>query len=143
MELVKRYFGGRAEGKSFVIADAAFSGRRQAALEELRWALTTGVPADLRHLGVRGLGPRPGPLHARPSRTNGGRPRPRGRRAAVEAQGPQAQSQGWTDVGLARAIRAVAQADADIKGAASDATYTLERLVLTITGLRASPQAGH
>ena len=31
---------------------------------------------------------------------------------------------------------AVAQADADIKGAASDACYTLERLVLTIAGLR-------
>ena len=36
----------------------------------------------------------------------------------------------------ARAIRTVAQADADIKGAAGDAAYTLERLVLTITGLR-------
>ena len=46
------------------------------------------------------------------------------------------QSRGWTEAGLARAIRAVAQADADIKGAASDANYTLERLVLTITGLR-------
>ena len=46
------------------------------------------------------------------------------------------QSRGWTEAGLARAIRAVAQADADIKGAASDAAYTLERLVLTITGLR-------
>ncbi|MEZ5193785.1 MAG: hypothetical protein R2734_15660 [Nocardioides sp.] len=34
------------------------------------------------------------------------------------------------------AIRAVARADADIKGAASDAPYTLERLVLTIAGLR-------
>ena len=31
---------------------------------------------------------------------------------------------------------AVAQADADIKGAASDASYALERLVLTITALR-------
>ena len=49
-----------------------------------------------------------------------------------------AQAQGWTDHGLARAIRAVAQADADIKGAASDASYTLERLVLTIAGLRAA-----
>ncbi len=39
--------------------------------------------------------------------------------------------------GIARAIRAVAQADADIKGAASDASYTLERLVLTVTALRA------
>jgi DNA polymerase-3 subunit delta len=46
------------------------------------------------------------------------------------------QARGWSDAGLARAIRAVAQADADIKGAASDASYTLERLVLTITGLR-------
>jgi DNA polymerase-3 subunit delta len=46
------------------------------------------------------------------------------------------QSRGWSEAGLARAIRAVAQADADIKGAASDANYTLERLVLTITGLR-------
>ena len=33
-------------------------------------------------------------------------------------------------------IRAIARADADIKGAASDASYTLERLVLTVTGLR-------
>ena len=46
------------------------------------------------------------------------------------------QSRGWSDAGIARAIRAVARADADIKGAASDASYTLERLVLTITGLR-------
>jgi DNA polymerase-3 subunit delta len=30
----------------------------------------------------------------------------------------------------------VAQADADVKGAAGDASYTLERMVLTITGLR-------
>ena len=41
------------------------------------------------------------------------------------------QSRGWSDAGIARAIRAIAQADADIKGAASDASYTLERLVLT------------
>jgi len=31
---------------------------------------------------------------------------------------------------------AIARADADIKGAATDPAYTLERLVLTITGLR-------
>jgi DNA polymerase-3 subunit delta len=46
------------------------------------------------------------------------------------------QSRGWSDPAIARAIRAVAEADADIKGKASDASYTLERLVLTITGLR-------
>ena len=46
------------------------------------------------------------------------------------------QARGWSDAGISHAIRAVARADADIKGAASDAAYTLERLVLTITGLR-------
>ena len=33
-------------------------------------------------------------------------------------------------------MRAVAHADADIKGQAHDASYTLERLVLTVAGLR-------
>jgi DNA polymerase-3 subunit delta len=46
------------------------------------------------------------------------------------------QSRGWSDDGISRAIMAVATADADIKGAASDASYTLERLVLTIADLR-------
>jgi DNA polymerase-3 subunit delta len=46
------------------------------------------------------------------------------------------QSRAWSDAAVSRAIRAVAHADADIKGAASDASYTLERLVLVIAGLR-------
>jgi DNA polymerase-3 subunit delta len=46
------------------------------------------------------------------------------------------QSRGWSEAGAGAAIRAVAQADADIKGAATDAAYALERLVLTITSLR-------
>ena len=47
-----------------------------------------------------------------------------------------AQARGWTPPALSRAIRAVAKADADLKGASSDASYTLERLVLTIASLR-------
>ena len=43
VDRVQRYFGGRAEAKSFAVADAAFAGRRVAALEELRWALDTGT----------------------------------------------------------------------------------------------------
>ena len=46
------------------------------------------------------------------------------------------QSRGWSEAAIARAIRTIAQADADTKGAAGDAAYTLERLVLTVTGLR-------
>src|SRR5829696_6512910 len=47
VDKVKRYFGGRAEATSFAVADAAFSGRREAALEELRWALDGGTATVL------------------------------------------------------------------------------------------------
>ncbi len=135
VDKVKKYFGGRAEAKSFAVADAAFWGRRQAALEELRWSLDAGTAPVLVTSafagGARGV--------ARY------RAAPRGMRDADLAREVgvppwklktiRDQSRGWSDAGIARAIRAIAQADADIKGAASDAAYTLERLVLTITGL--------
>lgn len=136
MEIVKRYFGGRAEAKSFAVADAAFWGRRTQALEELRWALDGGTAPVLVTSafagGARGV--------ARYKSA------PRGMREADLAREVgvppwklrtiRDQSRGWSDGGIARAIRAIAQADADIKGAASDASYTLERLVLTVTALR-------
>jgi DNA polymerase-3 subunit delta len=136
VEKVKQYFGGRAEAKSFAVADAAFWGRREAALEELRWALDAGTAPVLVTSafagGARGV--------ARY------RSAPRGMRDADLAREVgvppwklrtiRDQSRGWSDAGISRAIRAIARADADIKGAASDAAYTLERLVLTVAGLR-------
>ena len=136
-ERVKQYFGGRAEAKSFAVADAAFWGRRTVALEELRWALDGGTAPVLVTSafagGARGV--------ARYLAA------PRGMREADLAREVgvppwklrtiRDQSRGWTDGGIARAIRAIAQADADVKGAAGDASYTLERLVLTVTDLRA------
>ncbi|QNN53360.1 DNA polymerase III subunit delta [Nocardioides mesophilus] len=134
--VVKRYFGGRAEVKSFAVADAALYGRTAVALEELRWALDSGtapvlVPSAFAG-GLRGL--------ARVMAA------PRGMRdgdLAREAGVPpwklrmlREQARGWDDDGLARAITAVAQADADVKGAASDAAYALERMVLRVTGAR-------
>jgi DNA polymerase-3 subunit delta len=47
------------------------------------------------------------------------------------------QVRGWDERGLAAAIVAVARADADVKGAASDAAYSLERMVLAVTSARA------
>src|SRR5918993_499237 len=47
VDKVQRYFGGRAEAKSFTVAHAAFAGRRAVALEELRWALDSGTAAVL------------------------------------------------------------------------------------------------
>ncbi len=134
--VVRRYFGGRAEVKSFAIADAALYGRTAGALEELRWALDSGTPPVLVTSafasGLRGL-----------AKLRGA---PRGLREgdlAREAGVPpwkvrilREQARGWDDLGLARAITAVAQADADIKGAASDAAYSLERMVLAVTTAR-------
>ena len=135
---VKQYFGGRAEAKSFAVADAAFWGRRTEALEELRWALDGGTAAVLVTSafagGARGV--------ARyKSAPRGMRDADLAREVGVppwKLRTIRDQSRGWSDGGIARAIQAIARADADIKGAASDASYTLERLVLTVTGLRES-----
>jgi len=134
--VVGRYFAGRAEVKSFAVADAALAGRTALALEELRWAMDNGTASVLLTsafaAGLRGL--------ARVSSA------PRGLREADlarEAGVPpwkvrtlREQARGWDDRGLASAIVAVAQADADVKGAAGDAAYALERMVLQVTGAR-------
>ncbi|MBD8870034.1 DNA polymerase III subunit delta [Nocardioides donggukensis] len=133
---VRRYFGGRAEAKSFAVADAAFLGRRPEALEELRWALDGGTAPVLVTsafaTGVRGL--------ARyVSAPRGMREADLAREVGVppwKLRALRDQSRSWSAEGLGAAIGAIAQADADIKGAAHDAAYTLERLVLTVAGLR-------
>jgi DNA polymerase III subunit delta len=136
VDLVKRYFGGRAEAKSFAVADATMAGDADQALEELRWALDGGTAAVLVTSAmagsVRGV-----------ARFLGSVDRSRENDLARELGVPpwkvktiRAQSRSWDDAGIAEALRAVAQADADIKGAAHDASYTLERLVLTLVGLR-------
>lgn len=133
---VARYFGGRAEAKSFVVADHAFAGRREQALEELRWALDNGTAAVLITSAfagsARGLARYKGAAR-------GLREADLAREVGVppwKLKTIRGQSQSWSESGLARAIRAVAQADADVKGAASDAAYALERLVLTVAALR-------
>lgn len=134
--VVKRYFGGRAEVKSFAVADAALYGRTAAALEELRWALDSGTSPVLVTSafanGLRGLAK----FKAAP---RGMREADLAREAGVppwKIRVLREQSRGWDDRGVAHAITAVAQADADVKGAASDAAYALERMVLRVAGAR-------
>jgi DNA polymerase III subunit delta len=135
-EKVKRYFGGRAEAKSFAIADAAFWGRRAPALEELRWALEAGTAPVLVTSAFAGSARGIARYLSAP---RGMRDADLAREVGVppwKVRTIRDQSRGWSDGAIARAIRTIAQADADIKGAASDASYTLERMVLTVTGLR-------
>ncbi|WP_370290152.1 DNA polymerase III subunit delta [Nocardioides sp.] len=133
---VRRYFGGRAEAKSFAVADAAFAGRDRVALEELRWALDAGTAAVLVTSAFAGSARGLARLVGAP---RGLRDADLAREVGVppwKLRTLRDQARGWDEAGLARAIRAVAQADADIKGAAGDASYALERLVLTVTALR-------
>lgn len=136
-EVVRRYFGGRAEVKGFAVADAAIYGQTAKALEELRWALENGTAPVLVTSafasGLRGL--------ARyKSAPTGLREGDLAREVGVppwKLRTIRDQGRGWADVGLVRAIQTVAQADADVKGAASDAAYALERMVISVTQARA------
>jgi DNA polymerase-3 subunit delta len=135
--LVARYYRGRAEATGFTVADRAVEGHLVQSLEQLRWALSTGVSPVLicsaLAQGVRLLG-RVGSA-------------PRGASSmtlAAEVGAPpwkidrvRQQLRGWQPQGIARAQRAVAEADAQVKGEASSAGYALERAVRRIVASRA------
>jgi DNA polymerase III subunit delta len=139
-EVIRRYFAGRAEVNSFAVADAALAGRTAHALEQLRWAMRAGVAPVLvtsaLASGLRGLAKLAGA--------------PRGLRdgdLAREVGVPpwklktlRAQLRGWNTEGLAQAIQVAAQADADVKGAADDADYALEKAVLAVSRARSGPR---
>jgi DNA polymerase-3 subunit delta len=137
-EMVKTYFGGRAEAKSFAVADHALYGRAAKALEELRWALergtapvlvTSAMAGGLRSLAKFLAAPR-GLRNNELTREVGVPP--------WKLDSIRRQSHGWDAAGVGRAIRTVARADADIKGQASDPSYALEKMVLDV--VRARPQ---
>lgn len=135
-ELVRRYFGGRAEVTSFAVTDEVLAGRTVQALEQLRWALSTGVAPVLvtsaMAAGLRGLGK----LQANRS---GMGDNDLARDIGVppwKIRTMRQQLRGWDARGLAAAIRHVAQADADVKGAADGPEYALERCVLAVASCR-------
>lgn len=138
-ELVRRYFSGRADVKGYEIADHVLNGRTATALEELRWALGVGVsgPAITGSFAatVRGLAR----FKAAP---RGLRDADLAREAGVppwKIDRLRSQARAWEPPGLAASIRAVAKADAEVKGAGADEAYSLERMILTIGAARNSP----
>lgn len=135
-EQVRRYFGGRSEVTSFAVADAALAGRTGVALEQLRWAISTGVAPVLvtsaLASGLRGLGK----LITAPG---GQRDPDLAREVGVppwKLKSMRVQARGWDQGGVAAALKAVAQADAEVKGAADDAEFALERVVLMVARSR-------
>lgn len=136
-EAVRRFHRGRADVTGFAVAERAVTGDRAGALEALRWALDTGVAhvlvADALADAVRTI--------ARVSAAGRGDPY----RMASELKMPpwkvkkaQGQARGWDGPGLNRAMSLVADVNADVKGAAADPAYALERATVELAAL-----AGH
>ncbi len=133
---VTTYYRGRAEATGFSVADRAVEGHLAQAVEQLRWALATGVSPVLINSalasGVRLLG-RVGTA-------------PRGMNSAAlaaEVGAPpwkidrvRQQLRGWHPAGIAAALQAVAEADAQVKGEGVSAAYALERAVRRIVAAR-------
>lgn len=132
--LVASYFAGQASVTAYLVADNALAGRVGQAIVQLRWALSTGaghakITAALA-LGLRQVG-----LYLTAARSH----RPTAEEVGVPAwklTNVAGASRGWSERAVAGAIRAVAQADAQIKGQAQDADFALERLLLRLAALR-------
>jgi DNA polymerase-3 subunit delta len=128
---VATYYRGRAESTGFAVADRAVEGDLGAALETLRWAFATGLDpilvssslaANLRLIAqVAAAGP------GSPDSLAG-----RLKMPAWKIRRAQGWIRRWRPESLAVAVRAVAAADADLKGAADDAAYAVERAVLAV-----------
>lgn len=130
VDAVERYYGGRVEASGFQVADAAVAGEAGRAVALLRHALATGIdPVPL----VAALAVRLRTL------AKVGAVRGRGAEAARalglapwQVDRAVRELRGWTPEGLATAISAVAQADAEVKGEGRDAQFAVERAVLAI-----------
>jgi DNA polymerase-3 subunit delta len=124
---VTRYYAGRVETSAFTVADSAIAGRTGEALVALRQALDSG--AD------------PVPMvaaFAMKIRTMAKVSASRGASASSLGLAPwqidraRRDLSGWTDAGLGVVIRAIAEADANVKGGGRDPVFALEQMVATV-----------
>ncbi|WP_203882643.1 DNA polymerase III subunit delta [Planotetraspora kaengkrachanensis] len=133
---VARYHRGRAEVTGFAISDLAIEGRLGEALEQLRWAVATGVAPVLIVSALAG--------GLRSLAKVGGAPRNlRGAQLAGHVGMPpwkvdrvKRQLSGWGPEGISIAMQAVASADEQVKGAGTDPAYALEHAVQVIVASR-------
>ena len=131
-DLVDKYHQGRIETTGFDVADATMDGNISIALVTLRSALETGtdpvlvtsaIASSIRSLAKVSSAPRGAKSFELAGQLG---------MAPWQIDKARRQLTGWTPKGLADAIRAIAQADADVKGASSDPIFALEKALATI-----------
>lgn len=129
---VLRYYDGKAEVKTFDVADRVVAGHTAEALGLFRHAREGGAPVvlfpaalarTLRQLALVASAPRAASVSQ--VAETAGLPDWKVKQVRETARH-------WSEAGLVRAIRAVAEADAAIKGGESDADYALERMLITV-----------
>ncbi|MCX6429382.1 MAG: DNA polymerase III subunit delta [Actinobacteria bacterium] len=134
--MIAKYHQGRVETSGFDVADACLDGDVSRALLTLRSALATGTDPVMVTSAIasalRGL--------AKVSGTN------RGAKsfelagslgmAPWQVDKARRQLNSWSPAGIAKAVAAIALADAQVKGASSDPIYALEKAVSAIASAR-------
>lgn len=135
---VEKFQRGRVETTGFDVADATLDGKTDFALITLRQALTSGVDPVLitsaLASSIRTLAKVSGASRGVKSfdlASSLGLP-------PWQIDKARRQLQGWNPATLSAAVVALAQADADIKGAAADPGYALERCILEIARARSA-----
>lgn len=130
-QAVRRYHTGRADVTGFAVAEKVVAGDRAAALESLRWAQQIGVPhvlvADALADAVRTI--------ARVSAAGRGNPNHLAGELGMppwKIRKAQGQSRGWSRAALTESMGIVARLNAEVKGAAADPDYAIERAALEI-----------
>ena len=136
---VANFQQGRVETTGFDVADAVLDGKTDLAMVTLRQALDTGVDP------VMIISALAGSLRALAKVSGANRGVKSFELSATLGLSPwqidkaRRQLSGWTPATLAGAVVALAQADAEIKGAASDPIYALERTVIAISRSKSHP----
>ena len=136
--IVDKFHQGRIETTGFDVADATLDGNLPGALVALRSALETGtdpvmitsaIASNLRSLAkVSGVN-----RGARSFEVAGELGM-----APWQIDKARRQLSGWSPRSIAKAVQAIALADAQVKGASSDPIFALEKALATITQVRAA-----
>ncbi|WP_240506895.1 DNA polymerase III subunit delta [Thermoactinospora rubra] len=133
---VERYYRGRAEVTGFTVADSAVEGRLGEALEQVRWALGSGVAPVLLVSALAGGLRSLAKVQGAPRNLRGGQLAAQLGMPPWKVDRVRRQLNGWGPEGLSRAIQAVAHADEQVKGGGADAGYALEHAIQVIVASR-------
>ncbi len=135
---IDEFHRGRVETTGFDVADATIDGNLPTALISLRSAIETGTDPVMVTSAIasalRSLAKVSGSASGAKSFELAGQLG----MAPWQIDKARRQLQGWTPRALSKAVQAIALADAQVKGAATDPIYALEKALATITAARAA-----